>query len=81
MAEIKFENALKKLEEIVGHLETGDIPLEESLAKYEEGVKLVKLCGKKLEQARKKIEILVKTKDGKIKVEDFTEESAKREKD
>ena len=78
---VKFENALKKLEEIVSHLETGDVPLEESLAKYEEGVKLVRLCQKKLEQAKKKIEILVKTADGRIKVEDFAEESAKRKKD
>ena len=70
--EIKFEEALKKLEEIVGQLESGDISLEGSLAKYEEGVRLVKLCQKKLEAAKKKIEILVKTKDGKIKIEPWT---------
>jgi len=79
MAEMKFENALQKLEEIVSRLEAGDVPLEESLAKYEEGVRLVGLCQKKLDQAKKKIEILVKTKDGKIKIEDF-EENAKGKK-
>lgn len=73
MAEIKFEEALEKLEEIVSGLESGDISLEESLAKYEEGVKLVRLCQKKLNEAKKKIEILVKTKDGKIKAEPFNE--------
>ncbi len=67
--EMKFEEALKKLEGIVGQLESGDVSLEASLAKYEEGVRLVRLCQKKLEAAKKKIEILVKTKDGKIKTE------------
>ena len=70
--EIKFEEALKKLEGIVGQLESGDVSLEGSLAKYEEGVRLVKLCQKKLEAAKKKIEILVKAKDGKIKIEPWT---------
>ncbi len=78
--EIKFEEALKKLEEIVGQLESGDVSLEASLAKYEEGVRLVRLCQKKLEVAKKKIEILVKTKDGKIKIESFEEESARKRK-
>ena len=54
------------------------ITLDDSLSKYEEGVKLVRLCQKKLEQAKKKIEILVKTKDGKIKIEPFGEEGAKK---
>ena len=77
MAEVKFEEALKKLEKIVSDLENGDIPLEESMSKYEAGVKLVRLCQKKLNEAKKKIEILVKTKDGKVKLEPF-EESSKR---
>ena len=80
MAEMKFEDALKKLEDIVDALEAGDVPLETSLAKYEEGVKLVRLCQKKLAEARKKIEILVKTKDGKVKLEPFDEESGRTRK-
>lgn len=68
---MKFEDALKKLETIVSDLESGDISLDVSLAKYEEGVKLVRLCQRKLGEARKKIEILVKTKEGKIKIEPF----------
>ena len=74
--EIKFEEALKKLEDIVAELESGDLSLDASLGKYEEGVKLVRLCQKKLEVAKKKIEILVKTKEGKIKIEPFEEKSA-----
>lgn len=81
MPEIKFEDALKKLEDIVEHLENGDLPLDDSLAKYEEGVKLVRLCQKKLNEAKKKIEILVKTKEGKIKLEPFGETSAKKAKE
>ncbi len=78
MAEVKFEEALEKLETIAGQLESGDLPLEESLAKYEEGVKLVRICQKKLGEAKKKIEILIKTKDGKVKLEPFEEESEKK---
>ena len=74
MAEIKFEDALKKLEKIVELLETGELSLDASLEKYEEGIKLVRFCQKKLEEAKKKIEILVKTKDGKIKLEPFDAE-------
>ncbi len=75
MAEIKFEDALKKLEKIVEELEKGDLPLEDSLAKYEEGIKLSRICQKKLETAKKKVELLVKSKEGKFKLEAFTEES------
>ena len=71
MAEVKFEDALKKLETIVSELESGDLSLDASLAKYEEGVKLVRFCQRKLGEAKKKIEILVKTKEGKIKIEPF----------
>ncbi len=75
MAEIKFENALKKLEKIVEELEKGDLPLEDSLARYEEGIKLSRICQKKLETAKKKVELLVKSKEGKLKLETFEEGS------
>ena len=63
--EIKFEDALKKLEKIVETLESGDVGLDESLKKYEEGVRLLRLCTIKLEEAEKKIEVLTKDKNGK----------------
>jgi len=66
MAEIKFEEALKKLEKIVEALEKGDLPLEDALDKYEEGVKLANLCTKKLDQAERKINILSRAEDGKL---------------
>lgn len=71
MAEQKFEEAVKKLESIVARLEDGDIPLEESLKLFEEGVKLSRFCAKKLDEAEKKVEILMKDKDGKLKPQPF----------
>ena len=64
MKEPSFEEALSRLEEIVRELEDGDAELDRTLALFEEGVKLSKLCHKRLESAEKKIEILVK-KEGK----------------
>ncbi len=65
MPEIKFEKALERLNEIVEDLERGNLNLDESLKVYEEGVKLIKLCTKRLNEAQKKIEILVK-EEGKL---------------
>ena len=72
---IKFEDALKKLETIVAQLENGEVALEESLSLYEEGIGLFKHCSGKLEEARKKVEILSKKgADGKLQAQDFTGE-------
>jgi len=57
---MKFEEALKKLEKIVEELESGKLPLDDSLKKYEEGVKLSRFCHKTLQSAQKKIELLTK---------------------
>jgi exodeoxyribonuclease VII small subunit len=73
MAEPNFEKALEKLEEIVEGLESGDLPLEEALKKYEEGIKLARLCNKKLETAQKKVEILLKSGKGKLELAPFDE--------
>jgi len=59
--EIKdFEKSLQRLEEIVGKLEEGELTLEESLKLFEEGTKLSRSCGKQLNQAQRKVEMLVK---------------------
>jgi exodeoxyribonuclease VII small subunit len=60
MSEIKFEVALKRLEEIADKLERGDIPLEDSLKLYEEGQKLINLCREKLSKAEAKVKELIK---------------------
>lgn len=73
MAEIKFEDALKKLEKIVTDLEDGSLSLDDALGKYEEGIKLSKLCAKRLELAKKKVEILMKSEDGSVELKPFDE--------
>ena len=64
MAEMKFEEALKKLEKIVEELEAGKLSLDDSLKKYEEGVRLSRFCHKTLQQAQKKIQTLNKKGQG-----------------
>ncbi len=66
MAKERFEDALNKLEKIVSKLEDGDIPLEESLRLFEEGIRLSRFCNQKLDEAEKKVEILLKDKDGML---------------
>jgi exodeoxyribonuclease VII small subunit len=61
---LNFEDALKKLEDIVQKLERGELSLEESLTCYEEGIRLSRLCHVKLEEAERKIEMLVKDSRG-----------------
>ncbi len=73
MAEIKFEEALKKLEKIVEDLEKGDLSLDEALKKYQEGLELSRLCSLRLENAKKKIDVLVKNKKGELELKPFTE--------
>ena len=68
MAEQKFETALKRLEEIVRHLEEGSMPLEDALKSFEEGMKLVSLCGRKLDEAEKKVSLLMQRGEDHIKV-------------
>ncbi len=76
MAEMKFEEALKKLEKIVNDLEEGNLSLDDALEKYSEGIGLSKACAKKLEVARKKVEILLKSEDGSVELKEFDERTA-----
>ncbi len=71
MPKEKFEDALNKLEKVVSKLEDGDIPLEESLKLFEEGIKLSRFCNQKLDEAEKRVEILLKGKDGVVKTQLF----------
>jgi exodeoxyribonuclease VII small subunit len=71
MAMDKFETSLKKLEEIVKRMETGSLTLEDSLKAFEEGVKHAAFCSSRLEDAERRVEILLKQKDGTLKREPF----------
>ena len=72
MAALKFEDALARLEAIVTELEKGDLPLNDSLKMFEEGIKLSKTCLKMLDDAERKVEIMVQDKDGKKRVEAYS---------
>lgn len=73
MQENNFESKMQELEKVVSLLEKGDMNLEESLAKFEEGMKLSKECNKMLEDAEKKITILLED-NGKIEEKNFESE-------
>lgn len=72
MAGVKFEQAMARLETIVAELEKGDLPLDESLKIFEEGIRLSKNCLKVLEEAERKIEVLVQDKNGKKQLRAFS---------
>jgi exodeoxyribonuclease VII small subunit len=66
-----FETALEDLEQVVEQLESGDLALEDSLAAFEKGVGLAKFCNQKLNDVEKKVELLIKDKDGKLQLTAF----------
>lgn len=74
MKQETFETALTKLEEIVRHLEKGDLSLDDSLKAFEEGIKWSRTCEQKLTEAKKKIEVLVKAENGEMKTTPFKAE-------
>ena len=76
MAKRTFESALTKLDRITAELEQGDLGLDNSLKKFEEGVQLVGFCNEKLEEARSQVDLLLKKNDS-MTVVPFTEEAEK----
>jgi exodeoxyribonuclease VII small subunit len=68
---LSFEDALRQLESIVEAMESGEVPLAELLAKFEDGTKLLKVCEARLKDAELKIEQLKKQKDGTVVFEKF----------
>lgn len=73
-----FEEDIKKLQKIVEELTSGKLTLGESLKKYEEGIKLAQGCSAMLNEAQRKVELLMK-KDGKYSLEKFQEEESRKE--
>ncbi|MBU0485591.1 MAG: exodeoxyribonuclease VII small subunit [Proteobacteria bacterium] len=72
MTKKSFEESLTRLEEITDALENGDLSLEDSLKKFDEGIKLAEFCNRKLDEAQKKVNILLK-KDDELKAVPFEE--------
>ena len=77
----KFEAALEDLELVVEQLETGELSLEDSLEAFEKGVGLVKYCNQKLDEVEKKVELLVKDKEGTLQLKAFEERTAEEDGD
>jgi exodeoxyribonuclease VII small subunit len=73
---MKFEDGLKKLEDIVKTLDEGKIPLDGALTLFKEGLALTKDLSKRLDETEKKVEILIKKDNGSIEQEPFIEEDA-----
>lgn len=69
-AELDFEGAMERLEEIVRELEHGDVPLEQAIDLFQQGMKLSQLCGNKLEQVERKIEMITEM-DGELRKKPF----------
>ncbi len=74
MANLTFEKAMKKLEEIVRELESGDQPLEKAIKKFEEGVQLSKFCSEKLDETEQKVALLLKDQTGNFFEKPFISE-------
>lgn len=67
-----FEESLKRLEEIVAAMESGSLPLDQALERYEEGIRLARFCARTLDDAEKRIEILAKGGSGEAEVKPFS---------
>ena len=74
MAKKTIEQAMKQIEQIVQDLESGDMPLEKAIKKFEEGVQLSKFCSEKLDETEKRITILMQSPDGELSEVPFSGE-------
>lgn len=79
MAEIKFEAAMKRLEDIVNELEKGELDIDKSLEIFEEGIRMSRICSKKLSEAEQKIEKLTRNQKGELIAELFPVETETHE--
>ena len=71
MAKKTFEDSMNQLEKIVEELETGDLPLEKALKKFEEGMTLSKSCFEKLDETEKKVNLIMENQDGSVRSTPF----------
>ena len=76
MAKKNFEQALKQLEQIVQELESGDMPLEKAIKKFEEGIQLSKFCNQKLDESEKKVTLLLQDSAGDVSETPFLAQKA-----
>jgi exodeoxyribonuclease VII small subunit len=74
VAKDKFEEALKRLEELVKRMEAGDLTLDESLKAFEEGIRLIRFCTRKLDETERRVEILLRDEQGETAAVPFLPE-------
>ena len=79
MARKKFEESLKDLEQIVKELEAGDLPLEEAIKRFENGMALSKACSQRLDETEQKVSQLIKDGEDTFREQDFDNRAAKAE--
>lgn len=79
--EASFEASLKSLEEAVDQLEVGNLPLSDALKLFEQGLKASNVCRARLEEAKQKVEVLVKDNNGDFRLEELDDESEEDEED
>jgi len=77
---VKFEEAMERLEKITEELEQGNLSLDAALARFEEGMKLIGFCEKRLDEAEKKIQVLIKEGE-KFRLKDWTKERITQERE
>lgn len=80
-ADRKFESALEELEGVIEQLESGNLSLEDSLAAFEKGVGLVKYCNEKLSEVEKRVELLIRDKEGRLQLKLLDSLADREEKD
>lgn len=81
MAKKSFEQSMKQLEQIVAELESGELPLEQAIRKFEEGMELSKFCSQKLEETERRITLLVRDGTGRVFEKPFPSEDGEKEAD
>jgi exodeoxyribonuclease VII small subunit len=81
MAKKTFEHSMKQLEQIVAELESGDLPLEQALKKFEEGMELSRFCSQKLEETERRITLLMRDKNGQLVEKPFISGEPERDAD
>lgn len=79
MAKKSFEQALRQLEKIIQELESGDLPLEKAMIKFEEGIQLTRFCSQRLDETERKIQVLLQDHQGNVSYESFTEKDDQEE--
>jgi len=81
MTKIDFEKSLARLEQLVSEMEAGELSLDQMLAKFKEGMKLADVCSKRLSEAERTVEVLIKGEDGSFTTEPFPEQAGTVERD